>query len=113
MIRAMLSLDLKGASDPQRTDFNEHLSKSNWLKLKDVDTVWCRNFSGIVDDEDGFKRVRDTIANVIKAAAKETELLRVTYVVQVANREAIGRIVKKGKDGYDLYHYNPYPDPDE
>lgn len=44
MIRAMLSLDLTKANDAQREDFNNDLAEKSWLKLQDVDTVWCKCF---------------------------------------------------------------------
>lgn len=109
MIRVMLSLDLKNATDAQREDFNTALADNAWLKLQDVDTVWFKRFKNIKDDDDGAKEVRNSIAKDIKNAAAKAKIQKVTYVAQLGNRDAIGRIAAKADGKYGITHYNPYP----
>jgi hypothetical protein len=105
----MLSLDLQNATDAQREDFNSDLAERAWLKLRDVDTVWCKRFKGISDDDDGAKQVRNSIARDIKNAAAKAKIQKITYVAQLSNRDAIGRIAAKANGEYGISHYDPYP----
>lgn len=108
MIRAMISLDIKNASTTQRNDFDASLEEGGWLKLSHVDTVWCKRFTGVEDNEEGAKDVRNRIIRRMKKAAASGEIERVTYVAQISNRDAIGRIVWLKSGEYVHSHYDPY-----
>ena len=109
MIRVMLSLDLKNATKAQRDDFDASLEEQGWLKLTQVDTVWCQRFGGITDDVEGYKSARNRLLSAVKKASAIGKIERVTYVAQISNREAIGRVVYKKGNAYEHDYYNPYP----
>ena len=108
MIRAMMSLDLKNASTAQRSDFDASLKEQGWVKLNGVDTVWCRRFSQIANNEDEIKDVRNRTIHAVKKAAAEGKIEQVKYVAQISNEAAIGRIVWKKGGEYVHNHYDPY-----
>ncbi|MNE63275.1 hypothetical protein D3C76_851970 [compost metagenome] len=109
VIRAIISLDIKSASTTQRNDFDASLEEGGWLKLSQVDTVWCKRFTGIEDTEEGANDVRNRIIRRVKKAAESGAIERVTYVAQISNRDAIGRIVWLKSGEYVHRHYDPYP----
>jgi len=108
VIRAMISLDLKNASTAQRNDFDASLDEQGWLKLTGVDTVWCNQFGGNANNEDGIKEVRNSIIRAVKKAAAIGRIEQVKYVAQISNDIAIGRVVWKKAGEYVHRHYDPY-----
>ncbi|GFM68059.1 hypothetical protein PSCICJ_41770 [Pseudomonas cichorii] len=109
MIKVLLSLDLIESED-QRDDFYEHLKEQNWLKTKDVDTVWTIKFPNAnPDNEEHYKSIRDKIARVLIDAATALKLKKIYYVAQLGNHEVISREISKIDGTYKCTFRNLYP----
>lgn len=102
MIKVMLSLDLINVVD-ERDDFYAALASDGWKKVRNVDTVWLKDFPHFTSTEESLARLRNEIAKSIIKPTKELRIKQVFYVAQLGNSEAISRVVEKRTDQYLAY----------
>ncbi|MBK5003481.1 hypothetical protein [Pseudomonas sp. S32] len=90
---AMLSLDY-AEKEPNRDDFYEYLKSNGWVKLNDVDTVWCKSHGYLSTDAE---RVEREIRAMMRAAVAEYKPYRIDFVAQIGNNLPFeAQFVKKG-----------------
>ncbi len=110
MIRVLLSLDLIDSED-QRDDFYELLKEQNWLKTKDVDTVWTIRFPNAnAEKDEHYISLKDKIARTLIDAATELKLKKIYYVAQIGNKEVIARSIVKEDNKYKCFKRPLYPE---
>lgn len=78
-LKALLTLDLDGVTDKQRTDFYEYLKERNLIKIPDIDTAWKCSFNEGTTRESAI----NTCENIVKTAASKAKITSVKSVVQV------------------------------
>ncbi|MCK9735527.1 hypothetical protein [Pseudomonas syringae] len=103
MIKVMLSLDLTNENG-NRADLYKRLELAGWKKVKNVDTVWLKDFNDYTTlTEQAQKNIRNDIANPLVAAYKELKLDKIYYVAQIGNSTAISRVVENRKGELGAY----------
>ncbi|WP_196765158.1 hypothetical protein, partial [Pseudomonas monteilii] len=95
------SLDLNDASKEQRNDLYGLLAAKNWMKTKDVDTVWTLTYPDFNhDSEENMKAIRLYLESTLCNAAQSLRLKEIYYVAQLGNDSVLSRVVKKVEGVY-------------
>jgi len=100
MVHVLVSLDLTNAPK-KRYDFDKYLADNDWKKLAGVDTVWAIEFPQYT--QVSFVAIKDKVGGVLLNVAKELEMERIDYVVQIGNAEVISRYVVKKNGNYGIF----------
>jgi len=81
--KALLTLDLDGASAKQRETFYDHLEKEEWEKIAKINTAWKCTFNDGASRQDAL----NTCKKDVKEAARLSGISSVKSVVQLGQGE--------------------------
>ncbi|QVI77582.1 hypothetical protein [Pseudomonas syringae] len=103
MIKVMLSLDLKNENG-NRADLYKYLEEADWKKVKNVDTVWLKDFDDYTTiNEQVLNSIKGEIAKPLVTAYKELKLDKIYYVAQIGNTIVVSRVIETRKGDYGVY----------
>ncbi|BDB21895.1 hypothetical protein cym2001_52600 [Pseudomonas sp. CYM-20-01] len=105
MLQVMVSLDLEDA-EGVRYEFNALLESSNWVKLKNVDTVWSFNYPD--RDQSHYQTTKTYVADKLMKAAKEFRIKGITAVAQIGNSKAFGHQITLKSGVHVGRDFDPY-----
>lgn len=81
MAHCLLTLDLNGAEDKPRRAFYAQLEKDGWEKIAHVDTTWKQCYPQLSYQSGVEHRLEETL----KTAAREAEVARVYFAIQIGD----------------------------
>jgi len=77
--KALITIDLPGATGEERDAFYESLKKDNWKKLNNLTTAWTASFKDDVERQPAV----EILENEIKKAKKESSISKVNFAIQL------------------------------
>ncbi|RZO10658.1 hypothetical protein EKG40_03565 [Pseudomonas moorei] len=93
MTYVTLSLDFKNANAVREKAY-DFFAEEQWEKLENVDTVWMIEYpSRYYNDSEDVRKIHYNIASTLKKCAKDLDIERINYIIQVGNRKPIQRQV--------------------
>ncbi|QRK81878.1 MULTISPECIES: hypothetical protein [Pseudomonas] len=93
MTHVTLSLDFENANAVRKKAY-KFLAEEEWVKLDSVDTVWVIDYPEYnYNYSDDVRKIHYNIAKTLKQCAKDLDIERINYIVQVGDRLAIQRQV--------------------
>lgn len=85
-IKAMVTIDLHGASDKERKEFYKHLEDEGWSKIPHVTTAWEIEFPSEYDTR---RKALDAIKNDFENARKVSGIKNATAAMKIGNSSVI------------------------
>lgn len=93
MTHVTLSLDFENANAVRKKAY-KFLAEKEWVKLDSVDTVWAIEYPEFNYKLPGdVRKIHYDIAKTLKQCAKDLEIERINYIIQVGDRGAFQRQV--------------------
>lgn len=82
--KALVTIDLPGATDVQRKEFYKELEKRNWEKLNKLTTAWKASKDGI-----SRRLAIDELIRDLNAAKQISKVSKVEFAIQLDTEEVL------------------------
>ncbi len=93
MTHVTLSLDIENANAVRKKAY-KFFAEEEWVKLDSVDTVWVIEYPEYnFNYSEDVRKIHYNIAKTLKQCAKDLDIERINYMIQVGDRQAIQRQV--------------------
>ena len=78
-LKALITLDLDGVNNKQRTDFYDYLEEKKFFKIPNIDTAWKCSFNNGTTRSDAIEICK----SIIKQAGNVARVTSAKSVIQV------------------------------